>query len=74
MNLRELRKQTGLTQKQAGKKLGVQPSCIAHWEAGYFCPMRKYHKKLAKLYGVTEAEILKLVNEIAVAKGQKPLD
>lgn len=57
MTLRELRDRSGLTRAQVAKKLNVDLSCVTHWELGDWRPLRKYHKKLAKMYGVTEAEI-----------------
>lgn len=57
MTLRELRERSGLTRAQVAKKLNVDLSCVTHWELGDWRPLRKYHKKLAKMYGVTETEI-----------------
>lgn len=57
MTLRELRERSGLTRAQVAKKLNVDLSCVTHWELGDWRPTRKYHKKLAKLYGVTVADI-----------------
>ena len=57
MALKELRERSGLTRAQVAKKLNVDLSCVAHWELGDWRPARKYHKKLARMYGVTETEI-----------------
>lgn len=57
MALKELRERSGLTRAQVAKKLNVDLSCVTHWELGDWRPARKYHKKLARMYGVTEAEI-----------------
>lgn len=64
MTLRELRERSGLTRAQVAKKLNVDLSCVTHWELGDWRPLRKYHKKLAKMYGVTESEIKMLADEI----------
>lgn len=55
--LRELRERSGLTRAQVAKKLNVDLSCVTHWELGDWRPLRKYHKKLAKMYGVTVDEL-----------------
>ena len=57
MALRELRECSGLTRAQVAKKLNVDLSCVTHWELGDWRPLRKYHKKLAKMYGVTVDEL-----------------
>lgn len=58
MNLKELRERSGLTQKNVGLLLEVDQAAISNWENGKNAPSRKYHKKLAKLYGVTVDELL----------------
>lgn len=57
MTLRELRERSGLTRAQVAKKLNVDLSCVTHWELSDWRPARKYHKKLAKMYGVTVDEL-----------------
>lgn len=57
LTLRELRERSGLTRAQVAKKLNVGLSCVTHWELGDWRPLRKYHKKLAKMYGVTVDEL-----------------
>lgn len=57
LTLRELRERSGLTRAQVAKKLNVDLSCVTHWELGDWRPLRKYHKKLAKMYGVTVDEL-----------------
>lgn len=59
MPMRELRERSGLTRAQVAKKLNVDLSCVAHWELGDWRPGRKFHKKLARLYGCTVDELLK---------------
>lgn len=67
LTLKELRTNAGLTREQIAKKAFVDVSCITHWELGDWAPSRKYHKKLAKLYGVSEAEIKAAADEIRAA-------
>ena len=57
LTLRELRERSGPTRAQVAKKLNVDLSCVTHWELGDWRPLRKYHKKLAKMYGVTVDEL-----------------
>ena len=57
MTLRELRERSGLTRAQVAKKLNVDLPCVTHWELGDWRPLRKCHKKLAKMYGVTVDEL-----------------
>lgn len=50
--LRRLRDAKGLTQKQAGDRIGVSESSISYWEGGVTTPKMDNLKKLAYLYGV----------------------
>lgn len=68
MTLKELRERANLTRAQVAKKLNVGPSCVSHWELCDWGPTRKYHKALARLYGVTEQKIKTLVDAIAAEK------
>lgn len=66
MTLKELRTRSGLTQAQVGKKVDVNQSAVSWWETGKWPPLRKYRKKLARLYGCTVDEL-----EAALAESQK---
>ena len=57
MTLRDIRKEAGLRQEDVAKKLDVDQSTVSFWESGRYKPSRKYHKKLAKLYGCTVEEL-----------------
>lgn len=59
MTLREMRERAGLLQEDVGKKLNVDQTAVSNWERGKSRISRKYHKKLAKLYGVTVDDLLK---------------
>ena len=63
MTLRELRELSGLTRAQVAKKLNVDLSCVTHWELGDWRPARKYHTKLARMYGVSEKELIEALEE-----------
>ena len=56
-NMRELRLAAGLRQIDVAKKMNVDQGAVSKWESGETRPSRKYHKKLAKLYGVTVEEL-----------------
>lgn len=71
MVLKELRTNAGLTREQVAKKMFVDVSCITHWELGDWAPSKKYHKKLAKMYGVPEAEIKAAADEIKAASAER---
>lgn len=59
MTLKEYRKRAGLTQEQVAKLIEVDQAAVSNWELGKYTPVRKYQKKLAKLYGCTVDELLK---------------
>ena len=56
-NMRELRLAAGLRQIDVAKEMNVDQGAVSKWESGENKPCRKYHKNLAKLYGVTVAEL-----------------
>lgn len=63
MKLREYRERAGLRQVDVAKKMNVDQAAVSKWESGENRISRKYHKKLAKLYGVTVDELLSDQNE-----------
>lgn len=50
--LKELRKQHGLSQKELSEKLGVTPATLCHWENGTF--------KMTKIVKLAIAKILNI--------------
>jgi transcriptional regulator with XRE-family HTH domain len=58
MTLRELRQAAGLRQEDVAKKLNVDQTAVSNWERGKNPPLPKYRKKLCKMYGCTEEELL----------------
>lgn len=58
LDLKEFRARAGLRQIDVAKKLNVTPMAVSNWENGLNKIARKYHKKLAKLYGCTVDELL----------------
>ena len=63
MTLRELRIAAGLMQSEVAKKLNVTIIAVSNWENGKNGISRKYHKKLARMYGVTVDELFESSNE-----------
>ena len=61
MKLREYREMAGLRQVDVAKKMNVGQAAVSKWESGENGISRKYHKKLAKLYSITEAELLEAI-------------
>ena len=57
ITLKEMRTSAGLTQEAVAKKLVLDQASVSYWESGKTKPLRKYSKKLARLYGVTPEEI-----------------
>lgn len=57
MTLKELRLKAGLTQEQVAKLIDVDQAAVSYWESGKYKPLRKYRRKLAKLYGCTAEEL-----------------
>ncbi len=51
-NLKYLRKDVGLTQKQVAEKLGVVESCYANWEQGRTEPSIAMLRNLSKILNV----------------------
>ena len=58
MTLKELRLAAGLQQADVAKKLNVTITAVSNWELRKNAILRKYHKKLAKLYGVKVEELM----------------
>lgn len=59
MSIKELRTRANMTQVQLAKKMNVDQSTVSLWETGKTFPVRKLHKKLAKVLGCTVDELTK---------------
>lgn len=57
-NLKAVRKQTGMTQKQVSVYLGVVESCYANWEQGRTEPGISSLRTLCDVFGVTADDLL----------------
>ena len=58
MRLREYRERAGLRQIDVAKKMNVDQAAVSKWENGENRISRKYHKRLARLYGVPVDDLL----------------
>lgn len=47
-----------MRQSDLAKKLDVDQTAVSNWELGKTRPLRKYHKKLARLLGCTVEQLL----------------
>lgn len=56
----DLRKQHGLTQKELGDRLGVSHAAVSKWERGINYPDIELLEPLARVLGITAAELLGL--------------
>ena len=57
-NLKQIRKDCELTQKQVAEKLGVVESCYANWEQGRTEPNIEMLRKLGEIFQVTMDELI----------------
>jgi len=57
-NLKAVRKQTGMTQKQVSVYLGVVESCYVNWEQGRTEPSISSLRTLCDVFGVTADDLL----------------
>lgn len=57
MELKAIRENAGLRQEDVAKKLRVRVSAVSNWERGVNGIASKYIRPLARMYGVTEAEV-----------------
>ncbi len=57
-NLKAIRKERGLSQKQVAKHLGVVESCYANWEQGRTEPSISMLRKLCELFIVNLDELI----------------
>lgn len=56
-NLKSIRKECNLTQKQVAEKMNVVESCYANWEQGRTEPNIDSIRKLAKIFNVSIDEL-----------------
>lgn len=68
--LKEMRLRCGYSRPQVANKLNVSDTAIAHWEAEDWTPSTKYHKTLARIYGVPLDEFRAMID---ASKSRKKL-
>ena len=64
MSFLSARKKTGMSQAEAGKKLGVSDATVSMWETGAANPACKRLPQIATLYGCSIDELFKSDEEI----------
>ena len=57
-NLKSVRKEKGLSQKQVALKLGVVESCYANWEQGRTEPSISMLRKLCEIFVINVDELI----------------
>lgn len=57
-NIKELRIENGLTQKELAEKIGVSQGAVYFWEKGINEPTAGYLVSMAELFGVSVDELL----------------
>lgn len=71
MTLRELREAAGYTQWLVAKKLYISVNAVSQWENGRNGVASKFIPKLAKMYHVTDDEIIAAVRASLAARASK---
>jgi transcriptional regulator with XRE-family HTH domain len=69
LELRRLRRAAGLTVEQVAATIGTGTSAVRFWETGRGSPDRRYHRVLARLYGVGAIPLPKRVAARAEGAG-----
>ena len=57
-NLKQIRKDCELTQRQVAEKIGVVESCYANWEQGRTEPNIEMLRKLGEIFQVSLDELI----------------
>lgn len=71
LTLREMRTNAKLLQETVALRMDVDQAAVSKWDTGETKPSRKYHKKLAKLYGVSVEELLDGIAETKAEREKK---
>lgn len=71
LTLREMRTNAKLLQETVALRMDVDQAAVSKWDTGETKPSRKYHKKLAKLYGVSVEELLSGIAETKAEREKK---
>lgn len=68
MLLKELRVSSGLRQIDVAQELDVDQAAVSKWESGETRPSRKYHARLARLYGISDTALQTALAETNTAR------
>lgn len=71
LQLREIRKARGMTQKDVYQRLQVSPNCYASWEQGRTEPDIESLIKLCEIFEVSADHLLGLEDEYGIRYGEK---
>jgi len=69
-NIKHLREQHGLTQKEFGESLDVSAATVSTWEIGTRQPRMGVIEKMSRLYGVKKSDIID-EKETPTPKGER---
>ena len=64
MSFLSARKKAGMTQAEAGERLGVSDATVSMWETGATTPVGKRIPQIATLYGCSIDELFKTDEEM----------
>ena len=56
--IRRRREQLGMTQLRFALALGITPATVSKWETGVMSPKLKRMADVAKMFGITEQELM----------------
>ena len=56
--IRRRREQLGMTQLRFALALGITPATVSKWETGVMSPKLKRMADVAKIFGITEQELM----------------
>lgn len=57
-NLKQIRKEAGITQEELARRLGVIQATVAHWETGRASPNVKHLVELATILNCTMDQLI----------------
>ena len=72
-NLKALRKERGLTQKQMAEEIGIKQPNYCKWEKGVFIPSSLNLQKIAEILGISYNELIKPLGIVEEKKNEEIL-